>query len=97
MSQKFEYDGIHLTPEYGAVFIETTLGNAEAFFNADLVDLEEEMESELPKNVGKKDKNSGSKIPKRLEKLAATEQEKPDLCERVTKLEKKVQNMGTDI
>ena len=54
MSQKFEYDGIHLTQECGAIFVETTLGNAEAFFEAEIVDLVKEMETETEELNGKK-------------------------------------------
>ena len=35
MSQKFEYEETHLTPEYGAIFLRTTLEKAEEFFKAD--------------------------------------------------------------
>jgi hypothetical protein len=46
MSQKFEYDGVHLTPDYGTIFVQTTLEKAEAFFNAEIIDLEGTMETE---------------------------------------------------
>ena len=45
-SQKFEYDGIHLTPECGDTFVGITLEMAQAFFDAELVDLEVGMEVE---------------------------------------------------
>jgi hypothetical protein len=59
MSQKLKYNGINLTPEYGAIFVETILGNAEAFFSAEIVDLEEDMETkvlnEKLKDIAKKE------------------------------------------
>jgi hypothetical protein len=90
MSQKLEYNGVHLTQECGAIFIETTLGNAEAFFGAELVELEEEME------VGEASKK-GNKEARKEEKLGLPKQTKPDILDRVHRLENKVQNMGSDI
>ena len=90
MSQKFEYDGVHLTQECGAIFIETTLGNAEAFFGAELVELEEEME------VGEASKKV-NKDARKKENLSLPIQTKPDILDRVHRLENKVQNMGSDI
>ena len=43
MSQVFESDGVHLTPASQKVFINTLLFNADAFFNAEVINLEEEM------------------------------------------------------
>jgi hypothetical protein len=43
MSQVFESDGVHLTPASRKVFINTLLFNADAFFNAEVINLEEEM------------------------------------------------------
>ena len=53
MSQKFEYDGVHLTPECGAIFVETMLENAEAFFNAEIVDIDLDEEMETGEAAGK--------------------------------------------
>ena len=89
MSQKFEYDGIHLTQECGAIFIETSLGNAEAFFRAEIVDLEEDRETGVLN--GKVD------IALKDVRLRPAAQAKPDLVERVASLENRVLNMGTDI
>ncbi len=90
MSQKFEYDGIHLTPDYGTIYVQTTLEKAEAFFNAEYIDLESIMETtdeteSLAAGV------RGQKIP-----LLPT-QGKPDLGERVSKLEWRFQKMGSEI
>jgi hypothetical protein len=60
MSQKFEYDGVHLTPDYGTIFVKTTLEKAETFFIAEIIDLEimmeigEEVESEREGMNGRK-------------------------------------------
>ena len=44
MSQTFENDGVHLTVSAGKVFVNALLYNADAFFNTDVINLEEEME-----------------------------------------------------
>ena len=63
MSQIFEQDGVHLTPSSGKVFVNTMLFNADAFFNTEVVDLEEDMET----NTTEKDtKDSKEKIGKRI-------------------------------
>ena len=41
-SQKFEEDKVHLTEESGSIFVDGILQAAEAFFGAELIDLEEE-------------------------------------------------------
>ena len=45
MSQLFEQDGVHFTPSSGKVFINTLLFNADAFFNAEVINLDDEMET----------------------------------------------------
>jgi hypothetical protein len=87
MSQKFEYDGVHLTPDCGRVFVQTTLEKAEAFFKAEIVNLEERMET----SEENEEKDEGAQI------LFLTKHGKPELGERMTKLERRVQNMGSDI
>jgi hypothetical protein len=90
MSQKFEYDGVHLTPDCGAIFVQTTLEKAEAFFKAELVNLEEKMEvSEV-----NEDKAEGAQVEENLLQL---NRRKPELGKRMLKLERKVQNMDSDI
>jgi hypothetical protein len=42
--QFFEQDVVHLTPTAGKNLIDTILYNAEEFFNAQLIDLDTEME-----------------------------------------------------
>jgi len=42
LSQKFESDGIHLSPESGKTFLDLVLGASEDFFDADNVDLTSE-------------------------------------------------------
>jgi hypothetical protein len=46
MSQPFEQDRVHFTPSSGKVFINTLLFNADAFFNAEIINLDEEMETD---------------------------------------------------
>ena len=84
MSQKFEYDGVHLTTEYGPIFLQTTLEKAEDFFNAEFIDLEKMDTGE--------DATKGTK-----NKLLLTTQGKPELGERVTNLEMKLKKMDSDI
>ena len=88
MSQKFEYDGVHLTPEYGEIFLRTTLEKAEDFFNAEFVDLDK-------MDTGDEEKREES-FKVISNKLLLSTQGKPDLGERVTKLEMKVQKMDSD-
>jgi hypothetical protein len=57
MSQVFETDGVHLTPSSGKVFVNALLYNADALFNAEVIDLdqqESESEEETDTNPGKK-------------------------------------------
>ena len=56
MSQVFEQDGVHLTATSGKVFVNALLYNADTFFTAELVDLEENMEIALDINVADKGK-----------------------------------------
>jgi hypothetical protein len=42
MSQVFESDGVHLTPSSGKVFVNALLYNADALFNAEVINLEEQ-------------------------------------------------------
>ena len=44
MSQIFEADGVHLTPTSGKVFVNALLFNADAYFTAELINLEEDTE-----------------------------------------------------
>jgi hypothetical protein len=53
MSQKLEYDRVHLTPECGSIFVEMTLGNAEAFFSAEIVDIDMDEDMEKGEAAGK--------------------------------------------
>ena len=46
MSQLFKQDGVHFTPSSGKVFINTLLFNADAFFNAEVINLDEDMETD---------------------------------------------------
>ena len=90
MSQKFEYDGVHLTTECGTIFVQTTLDKAEVFFDAELVNLEDGME--LMEKEIKTSEATGTSEESLLKK-----QGKPELGYRLTRLEIKVDNMGTDI
>jgi hypothetical protein len=89
MSQKFEYDGVHLTPEYGEIFLRTTLEKAEDFFNAEFVDLDK-------MDTGEEDKR-GEAVKRTSKKLLLSTQGKLDLGDRVTKLEMKVHIMDSDM
>ena len=64
MSQVFEEDGVHLTPCSGKVFVNTILYNADAFFTAELIDLEEEME------IDRMDGGEKEKVDEKKEQLA---------------------------
>ena len=44
MSQQFDKDGVHLTPAAGRMFIEAILMTAETFYNAEHIDLTNEVE-----------------------------------------------------
>jgi hypothetical protein len=89
MSQKFEYDGVHLTPEYGEIFLRTTLEKAKDFFSAVFVDLDK-------MDTGEEEKREEAfKVTSK--KLLLSTQGKPELGERVTKLEMKVQKMDSEI
>jgi hypothetical protein len=87
MSQRFEYDGVHLTPDYGTIHIQTMLEKAEAFFNAEIIDLEETMEVDVESvKVGNEKKKSLLQAQGRL-----------DLGDRITKVETGLQKLGMDI
>jgi hypothetical protein len=42
LSQQFEHDNVHLTPAAGKAFVDFILGQAEDFFDADLVEVDED-------------------------------------------------------
>jgi hypothetical protein len=90
MSQKFEYDGVHLTPEYGSIFLQTTIEKAEEFFKAEIIDLDDMMgaaeDVESVKEVGVEKKKNLLQVQGRL-----------DLGERVAKMEMGLQKLGSDI
>ena len=44
MAQQFESDGVHLTPTAGKMFVEAILMTAEAFFNAESIDLTDDVD-----------------------------------------------------
>ena len=92
-SQKFEYDGIHLTPECGSTFVGTTLETAQAFFDAEMVDLEGMMEIDVMEKVMATVTKTGgpSKIP-----LMSQVQAKASVDDRLTRLEKEVGRMGSE-
>ena len=43
VTQEFESDGVHLNPMSGKLFVNTILFNSDAFFNAQIINLDEEM------------------------------------------------------
>ena len=45
MSQVFEQDGVHFTESSGRVYVNALLYNADAFFTAEVINLEEDMET----------------------------------------------------
>ena len=90
MSQKFEYDGVHLTPDHGTIFVTTTLEKAETFFKAEIIDLEQMME------IGEEVESAREGANVRKTTLLVS-QGKPELGERVTNLEINLRKMGTDI
>ena len=49
MSQMFQQDGVHFTPTSGKVFVNTMLFNADTFFNTEIVELEENMDTSSSK------------------------------------------------
>jgi hypothetical protein len=42
VSQTFEPDSVHLNPTSGKLFVNAILFNAEAFFNAEVIDLDKD-------------------------------------------------------
>ena len=67
MSQVFEKDGVHFTPSSGKVFVNTILYNADAYFNTEVVELNEDMEeSAMEVEEERDDSNSKAKIGKRI-------------------------------
>ena len=89
MSQRFEYDGVHLTPDYGTIHIQTTLEKAEAFFNAELIDLEETMEVGEDVESVKVGSGKGKSLLQAHGRL--------DLGDRMTRVETGLQKLGSDI
>ena len=62
MSQMFEQDGVHFTPSSGKVFVTTMLFNADTFFNTEIVELVEDMDT----SSSKVSEDTKSKIGKRI-------------------------------
>ena len=63
MSQVFEKDGIHFTESSGKVYVNALLYNADSFFTAEIINLEEEIERS---NTQKEDETAGK--PEHLSK-----------------------------
>ena len=60
MAQQFESDGVHLTATAGKMFVEAILMTAETFFNAENIDLTNDVEMEIVEGA------SGTAVGKNL-------------------------------
>jgi hypothetical protein len=88
MSQVFESDGIHLTESAGKVFVNTLLFNADALFNAEVVDLEEEMEcggSQEEKEDSRREDGGGKNTSQFTKKIMLVESEIAKLKEDIVR------------
>ncbi len=61
LSQNFEDDQVHLTLESGATYVNCLLYNADSFFTAEIVNLEEGTSNKPDGRVGRKDKQGEGK------------------------------------
>jgi hypothetical protein len=69
MSQVFDHDGIHLTRSSGKVFVNALLFNASSFFTAEIVNLEDEMETETAKSVHEKRHKQNNNLANEIAEL----------------------------
>ena len=51
MAQQFENDGVHYNETSGRVFLESILTDAEAYFNAELIEIDEETSDSVEKYI----------------------------------------------
>jgi hypothetical protein len=69
ISQQFEHDNVHLTPAAGKAFVDFILGQAEDFFEADLVEVQDDEDGEIESEDEKVDDESIKRLENRLLKI----------------------------
>ena len=79
VTQEFEADGVHLNPMSGNLFVNTILYNSDAFFNAQVINLDDEM------NLTTDDENAA-----RMDLFRKMDPKK--LEEKLTSVERKLEN-----
>ena len=84
VTQEFEADGVHLNPMSGNLFVNTILYNSDAFFNAQVINLDDEM------NLTTDDENAA-----RMDLFRKMDPKK--LEEKLTSVERKLEKLTEDI